>query len=246
MAVFTLWWTNSLRTGKSPFFMGKSTISMDHFPLQTVSSPEGKSGLNQPLQVAESLTAGPARPVLFARSSGKESRAKIKLPRKIHGMRNCWTTKNGSLMIDDDWWWLMIIDDHWWSLILDDCWCLLMMIDYWFLMIIDDDWWLLIIDSWWLLMLIDYWFLMILDAYWWLLIIDSWCFLMLIDDYWLLIHDDYCIIPFVARPTVFKTHRSQWTEKNTAWLPAGWLPEILFSWYPLVMTNIAMERSTHF
>ena len=85
------------------------------------------------------LLCGPARPVLFARSSGKESRAKkVKLPRKIMG----WGIAEPRKM---DHWWLMMIDDHW------------------FLMII---------------------------------------ILMIIDDYWLLILDDYCVIPFVARPTV--------------------------------------------
>ena len=36
----TLWWTNSLLWKDPPFLMGKSTIN-HHFPLQTVSSPEG-------------------------------------------------------------------------------------------------------------------------------------------------------------------------------------------------------------
>ena len=49
-------------------------------------------------------------------------------------------------MIDDDWWWLMMIDDwRWWLMIIDDNW--------WWLMMIDDEW--LINDDWLILSDID-------------------------------------------------------------------------------------------
>ena len=51
----TLWWTNMLRTGKSPCLMGKSTISMAIFNCY-VSSPEGMLRLS----VCDHLAAYPA------------------------------------------------------------------------------------------------------------------------------------------------------------------------------------------
>ena len=70
----------------------------------------------------------------------------------------CWL-----MLIDADWYLLMLIGDDWCWLVLNDllfdtnwCWLMLIDVDWCRLMLIDAGWcWLINTDDWWLIMLLD-------------------------------------------------------------------------------------------